>query len=416
VHSASAPSESLPAEDVLFARQPIFDADRRLAGYELLDVRPAAASPDDGIDAAASRVALAAITEVGLRTAAGGATAHLNVTGRLLELLEPLPFGPEGVVLEVRAEPATDALVRRLTRLRNEGYVLALDEFAFQPDTAPLVDLAQIVKIDVGAIGDHGLDAAAARLRGVPGRLLALGVDGHELQEACAAVGFELFQGDFHRRPRVVAGRAVPVSDLTRLRVAAGLSGTESTLEDIERAISLDVGLSFRLLRYLNSAALSLPNRISTVRQAILMLGERAVRQWVMLLVLSGAGGERDPLVVTALARGRMCEAIARRLGAPDPDAYFVAGLFSMVDALLDAPLDQVLGELPLADDIEAALLERAGGKGRALRMAEACERGAAEEVAVVDADAEVLARLHTAALRWADNATAGLAATHLDE
>jgi EAL and modified HD-GYP domain-containing signal transduction protein len=128
-----------------------------------------------------------------------------------------------------------------------------------------------------------------------------------------------------------------------------------------------------------------------------------------MLLILSGIDERRGPLLITALSRGRTCEAIARRLGASDLDAYFFTGMMSVVDALLDKPMEEAITDLPLAEDVVAALVQRAGGKGRTLTMAEACERGAWDEAALPGLDAGELAVLHVEALTWADGTAAGL-------
>jgi EAL and modified HD-GYP domain-containing signal transduction protein len=231
----------------------------------------------------------------------------------------------------------------------------------------------------------------------------------HVDHDRCADAGFELFQGDFVCRPREVVGHNVPTASIGALRLAAGISAPDTGVDELEKAIALDPGLSLRLLRFVNSAAFSLRHQIKSVRQAIVLLGPRTVRQWAMLLLLSGIDERRGPLLVTALSRGRTCEAIARRLGADDTDAYFFTGMLSIVDALLDRPMEEAVAGLPLAEDVVAALVHRAGGKGRTLKMAEACERGAWDEAALPNLDAAELAVLHVEAITWADATAAGL-------
>jgi EAL and modified HD-GYP domain-containing signal transduction protein len=399
------PGASSSESEVLFARQPILDRDGRLAGYELLYRGEGSESPH----AATSRVAASALSDLGLRSATGGAPAFLNVTTEFLLAMDPLPFGPEGVVLEIAADRVPDEpLIERLGRLRQHGYMLALDGYAGQPGADPLVDLAQLAKIDAreGGVQLAGL-VAALRGRGV--RPVATGVDAHTDHDRCADAGFELFQGDFVCRPREIVGHNVPTASIGALRLAAGISAGDTGVDELEKAIALDPGLSLRLLRFVNSAAFSLRHQIKSVRQAIVLLGPRTVRQWAMLLLLSGIDEQRGPLLVTALSRGRTCEAIAIRLGADDTDAYFFTGMLSIVDALLDKPMDQAVADLPLSEDVIAALVDRAGGKGRTLKMAEACERGAWDEAALPGLDAAELAVLHVEAITWADATAAGL-------
>jgi EAL and modified HD-GYP domain-containing signal transduction protein len=403
--AATAPPTPATDAEVLFARQPILDRDGRLAGYELLHRGEGSESPH----AATSRVAASALSDLGLRTATGGAPAFLNVTTEFLLAMDPLPFRPEGVVLEIAADRVPDEpLIERLGRLRQHGYILALDGYAGQPGAEPLLDVAQLAKVDARGGGVH-LAAIVAKLRGRGVRPVANGVDAHTDHDRCVDAGFELFQGDFVCRPREVVGYNVPTASIGALRLAAGISAGDTGVDELEKAIALDPGLSLRLLRFVNSAAFSLRHQIKSVRQAIVLLGPRTVRQWAMLLLLSGIDEQRGPLLVTALSRGRTCEAIAQRLGADDTEAYFFTGMLSIVDALLDRPMEEAVADLPLAEDVVAALVRRAGGKGRTLTMAEACERGAWDEAALPSLDAGELAVLHVEALTWADATASGL-------
>ncbi|HWH94811.1 MAG TPA: HDOD domain-containing protein [Baekduia sp.] len=406
--AATAPPAPNPADaEVLFARQPILDADSRLAGYELL-YRGEGGS--ESPHAATSRVAASALSDLGLRQATGGAPAFINVTTEFLMAMDPLPFGPEGVVLEIAADRVPDEpLLERLGRLRQHGYMLALDGYAGQRAADPLLDFATLAKVDARVIGASGLALVVSQLRGRGIRPIANGVEAHSDHDRCVDAGFELFQGDFVCRPREVVGHNVPTASIGALRLAAGISAGDAGVEELEKAIALDPGLSLRLLRFVNSAAFSLRHQIKSVRQAIVLLGPRTVRQWAMLLLMSGIDEKRGPLLITALSRGRTCEAIARRLGADDADAYFFTGMLSVVDALLDLPIDEAIRDLPLAEDVVAALVQRAGGKGRTLTMAEACERGAWDDAALPGLDASELAVLHVEALTWADGTAAGL-------
>jgi EAL and modified HD-GYP domain-containing signal transduction protein len=410
--AATAPPEAspppAPEAEVLFARQPILDGDGRLAGYELL-YRGAGGS--ESPHAATSRVAASALSDLGLRQATGGAPAFINVTTEFLLAMDPLPFGPDGVVLEIAADRVPDGpLLERLARLRQHGYMLALDGYAGQPGAEPLLDFATLAKVDANTVGASGLAILVSHLRGRGIKPIAHCVDTHLDQDRCADAGFALFQGDFVCRPREVVGHNVPTASIGALRLAAGISAAEPDgVDELDKAIALDPGLSLRLLRFVNSAAFSLRHQIKSVRQAIVLLGPRTVRQWAMLLLLSGIDEKRGPLLITALSRGRTCEAIARRLGADDADAYFFTGMLSVVDALLDQPMDEAVRDLPLSEDVVAALVDRAGGKGRTLTMAEACERGAWDDAALPSLDAAELAVLHVEALTWADGTAAGL-------
>jgi EAL and modified HD-GYP domain-containing signal transduction protein len=397
---AEAPTET---PRVLFARQAIVARGGRLAGYELL-YRGEGGS--ESPHAATSRVAASALSDLGLRQATGGAPAFLNVTTEFLLAMDPLPFGPEGVVLEIAADRLPDEpLLERLGRLRQHGYMLALDGYAGQPAADPLLDYATLAKVDARNLNPSGLALTVAHLRARGIRPIANGVDAHSDHDRCADAGFELFQGDFVCRPREVVGHNVPTASIGALRLAAGISagGDDGDIDELEKAIALDPGLSLRLLRFVNSAAFSLRHQIKSVRQAIVLLGPRTVRQWALVLLLAGIGEHRGPLLTTALARARTLELVASIQGFTARDAWFSVGLLSVSDALAGAPLEEVVSELPLAEDVIAALVHRTGPKGAALSAAIACERG---QLPVTSPRIALMA--YADAVAWADAHAAG--------
>lgn len=398
--------DAAPA-DVVFARQPILDSSGTLAGYELLYRGDASDSPH----AATSRVALSALSELGLRRATGGAPAFINVTSEFLLALDPMPFGPEGVVLEVAADRVyPEPLAGRLQRLHEHGYRLAIDGFAGQPQARELLAYCTLAKVDARTVPAGELEAVVTELTGAGARPIAYGVQTRADREHCADAGFEYFQGEFLCEPKAVHG-VPPDASIGAVRLAAAIAqSADGDIDALDRAISLDPGLSLRLLRFVNSAAFSLRHQIRSVRQAIVLLGPATVRQWATLLVLSGIDETQGPLITTALSRARTCETIAGRLGADDTGAYFFAGMMSVADALLGVPMAVAIDGLPLADDVVAALLDRSGGKGRTLTMAEACERGEWDQTALPTLDPSALALMHVEALAWADANLRGLA------
>ncbi len=400
--AAEIPPDDLPgpAPEVLFARQPLVDVHDHLVGYELFYRGEMPTSPH----AATSQIAVSALSELGLDTATAGAPAYLNVTSEFLLEMDPLPFGPDRVVLELAAAREPDErLVERVQRLSEHGYQLALDGYAGQPGANQLMPYCAIAKLDAASLAPLQMQTIVSFLKGRDVRPVAFGVDTHALRDICVESGFEIFQGEFISTPREVTG-TVPEASLGAVRLAAAITqAPDGDVDALESAIALDPALSLRLMRFVNSAAFSLRHEIRSVRQAIVLLGPRTVRQWATMLVLSGLGDSRSPLLSTALSRGRLCEMVAERLHADDTASYFFAGMMSIADALLHMPMEAALEDLPLADDVVAALLSREGGKGRALEMAEACERGAWDEVALVSLPANELAVMHVEALAWAD-------------
>ncbi|WP_027007584.1 EAL and HDOD domain-containing protein [Conexibacter woesei] len=399
---AEAPPE---APRVLFARQAIVARGGRLAGYELLYRGPRGADgeiPD--AEHATCQVLVGAFAEVGMSAAVGGATAFLNVTERFLREIDPIPLTPESTVLEL-LEDATPspALMDRLAHLRAQGFRIALDDFAPTRANRQLLDAADLVKVDLRA---HSRREASKIIKsisssGIP--VVAEKVEDQDEYDWAADAGAKLFQGYFFCKPTPLAGQELRAASIDRLRAAAGLTHPDSGLEEIEAAITVDPHLSLRLLQQLNSAAVMLPNRISSIRQGVILLGPRTVRQWALVLLLSGIGEQRGPLLATALARARTMELVAPMKGFTDRDAWFSVGLLSVCDALANAPMEQVVRELPLADDVIDALVHREGVKGEALQHAIACERGE-----LPAQDARMFLAAYVDAVAWADAHAAG--------
>jgi EAL and modified HD-GYP domain-containing signal transduction protein len=217
------------------------------------------------------------------------------------------------------------------------------------------------------------------------------------------------FQGDYFAKPRLFRHRGVATAGLGSLRQLSELTSGDVSFEDLERIISSDVGLSLKLLRYVNSAFFALPRTVSSVREALGLLGVRTVRRWATVMAISAIPDVPDELVALGLRRARMCEMLAGSALPEERETLFTIGLFSVADALLDAPMGEVLDSLPFTEEIQTALLRREGPKGELLSAVTAYERG--EFPTLQSADAGVsLAGAYRAALEWADEAGRAIA------
>jgi EAL and modified HD-GYP domain-containing signal transduction protein len=350
------------ASSVAVARQPIFDQSQRLQGYELLHRGIAAYG-----EQATAQVLLAAFGDIGLRHLVGTQPAWVNVTRRFLLDVDPLPLAPSEVVLELLEDQTLDdELLGRLQELHAAGFQIALDDFTYTSAADDLLGLASIVKVDVMAGGHAHAKRQADLLRPFGVTLLAEKVEDRGMFAYCLGLGYQLFQGYFFCKPEIVSGRAIPTSVSSSLQDIAVLSRADATFEEIEAVVARDPGLALRLLRLLNSAAFSLRKRVTSVHEAVTMLGARTVRQWAMLLVLGGISTDCDELVPTALSRARTLSSLAERRDG-DPDVAFSVGLLSVADALLGVTMADALDGLPLGDAVIDALLVRAGPDGAAL-------------------------------------------------
>ncbi len=395
-------------QDIYIARQPIFDRALSVYGYELL-CRPAGRAPaaSHNGDAATSEVILNTFTVFGLDELVGGRLAFINLTRAFLVDRHPVPFPPERVVLEVLEDTEPDAeLLDALDRLRRAGYRIALDDFVYQPRLEPLVRAAHLVKVEVPRIPPAELAAQARLLRRLGVDLLAEKVETQGVFEQCRDAGFQYFQGFFFERPSLVRGSTLATPRLQALNVLARLQAPEQDTDALVELISNDLGLSYKLLRYLNSPLFRAPRPVDSIRRAVVYLGERELRTWASLMALASVPGKPQELATSFMVRARLCQSLGREAGLTDPDRCFTAGLFSGLDALLDAPMDELLAKLPLAEGVREALLHRQGEVGRLLEAVIELQRGEPAGLARLGFPAEQVNALHADAIRWAEAVT----------
>ena len=387
--------------DVAVVRQPIADHRHAVVGYELLFDGESPATATDA--KATSALLVDAFGDIGLEVLAGRHPAWMTIARNFLIEIGPPPVRPDRAVLQIAAYAAREDMLAVLQQLGRSGYTLALDDYDGRADVEPLLGLCSIVKVEVGERDDAGLAAilAAPRLHG--SLLVAKGVGSAEDFARCQALGFAYFQGDFFAKPRVMRHRGVGTGGVSSLRALGELSAADASFDDLERIISSDVGLSIKLLRYVNSAFFALPRNIGSVREALTLLGTRTVRRWATVMALSAIPNAPHELVAIALHRARMREMLAGSALPEERETLFTIGLFSVADGLLGAPMEDVLDSLPFSDEIRAALLRREGPKGELLSSVVAYERG--EFPSVAAAPGVSLAGAYRAALEWADEA-----------
>jgi len=381
------------------ARQPIYDRALGVHAYELLF-----RAGDDEVVSAGSVVTTFA--DIGLDALVGGRSGFVNVTRDFVMhgLVTLLPAGR--VALELHRSDVLDPQVlAELTRLSELGYTIVLDDFVMRDDSLPLLEVADYVKLDARNLSRDELAAQVAELEPYDVELIAAGIEDHPTFELCKEAGFDYFQGDFFCRPRTVAGHGIPANRLAQMRLLALLQDPDRELDDLERAISDDPGLSDRLLRWINSAYFLLPRKVGSVREALMLLGVRNVRSWALLMTLAGIEDQPGELIRTAMTRAKMCELVAQALDRPDADAHFTVGLFSVVDAFMDTSMRDVLSELPLPADVSDALLAGSGHLGEVLDWVLTYERGHFERLAPSPRADAVLRDAYVVALRFADEA-----------
>lgn len=394
----------------LLARQPIFNRKMVVCGYELL-YRPRFSQPAliiDG-DSASTQVLLNTFTDLSIHKVVGNKRAFINFTGPLMDA--HLPFDTAQLVIEVlESEYTSPKLLHRLKVLKEKGFTIALDDFELNDQTEPLVAYADIVKLDVLVLSESQLQQHIQWLKPLGVEILAEKIETFAMLETCRELGCDYFQGYFLERPQLISGRRLSENRQAVVSLLAAINNPDVEFEDIEDIISRDAVLSYKLLRLVNSAAFGLPRTIESLRQAIALLGLKIIKNWVSLLAMTNLDDKPLELAVKALIRARFCELLAANSRPRHQcDPFFTVGLLSTLDAFMDVPLPQLLGDIQLSDTLRQALLEGAGEEGKLLKIAIAYERGQWEEI-----DWEYLARqgldqpqtaaLYLQTLEWVDD------------
>lgn len=389
---------------VAVARQPVLDRDEQVAGYELLYRSTTSAPAALDAEGATSKVIVRALADIGLERLVGEKLALVNVTREFLLGVRPLPLPPERVVLELlEGQLVDDELLDVLAELHGCGFRVALDDFRFDAGWERLMDHADAVKLDIRELWGADLRAAVRRLREWDVTLLAEKVETRAEYDTCRALGFDYFQGYFFAQPLLVEGDAVPTHRVAGL-TALARAGAATTFEELERMITQDAGLAYKLVRLANSAFVGARGRVTSVRGALARMGSVNVRRWAMLLSLAGLTDRPQHVLATGLLRARQCELLA----APPADAAsaFTAGLFSVLDALLGAPMPELLAGLPFDARMSGAILDHAGPEGELLAAVLAYERGDFDAVR----DLPAVAAAYRDALDWVEHAAPHLA------
>ena len=344
---------------VFLARQPIYDNRLNVYGYELLYRRGPALGPGEMSEADSARSLTNALIEIGLNELVSRHKAFVNVSEGLITsgVLESFPR--TRVILEVLEDVRpTEAVLTELKRLRKMGYTIALDDFIWNELTEPMLPLADLIKIDISQYHMTALPETLRKLRERPLRILAERVETHEEYAECRAMGFEYFQGYFMAKPEVVEGRSLPMNHLALVRLISKVNDPNLTLEDLEGIIASEVQLNVRLLKFIKGAYYDLPSKVDSIRKALLFVGIKTLAALASLLMLSQFSHKPSELVFTAMMRAKMCEQMARAKGFADTDRHFTVGMLSVLDALLDVPMKELLAQLPLSEEVNVALLD----------------------------------------------------------
>lgn len=371
-------------------RQPILDRNQNLVAYELLFRQQ---ENEESVIvtnelAASSNVIVNAYGQFGIQNVLGSQRGFINADPELImsDIISLLPS--KHVVLELReTEQISAEFLLRCEELKKKGYQFALDNVtAINDKVKQLLTVTSIVKVNVLELDQQKLPALVAALKPWPVLLLALKVETREQQAQCMQLGFQMFQGYFFAKPEVMMVKRNDPGKLALLQLLTVIM-SDSEVEEIEKEFKHQPGLSYNLMRMVNSVANGLPQKINSIKHAIMVLGRKPLQKWIQLLLYtSNQSGDSmaNALLQTAAARGKLMELIATAERPHDKNHHeraFMVGILSLLDVLLGIDMRQIVDKLAISEDMSQALLSRDGRLGQELKLVEANENSEVESM-----------------------------------
>lgn len=400
--------ETKTYNSIFVARQPIFDQEMNIWGFELLFRDSDAFNQADFVD---SNFATSQVIVDGLAIA----QEDLKLDKKILInfpkslILDGTPFAlPQGHVIELLEDiPPEKEVVDQCKTLKND-YLLAVDDYIGQEGCEPLLEQADIIKVDVLGMSNEKMTSTVSKLKPLNRILLAEKVETLDCLNLSKQLGFSLFQGFFFQKPQLLSGRKLSTNQMSRLNLLKELGKKDFDSKSLSSALETDVSLSYRLLKYINSPGFGLVTRINSIQHAINLLGENKIKHWLRVLLLADMNpSERgQELVRQSVIRGKFLQLLAESESTPlPPETMFMIGLFSSLDAILDQPMEEVLKKLPLEDSIQASLLGDSTETGLRVDLAKSLETADLKRIhelsAKLDQDTDKIADYYWDATHW---------------
>ena len=397
--------------DVYVARQPIFNKRKRIYGYELLFRDGMVnAFPDVDGDAATSRVLSTSFLSNGIERITGRRKAFVNFTEKMITEKIPALFPKKTIMVEILEDmEPNDAVVTACREMTKQGYNLVLDDFVYKPEMKPLLALARIVKFDFRASSIKDIEAAIKELAEYRVKLLAEKIETHEEFQQALSMGFEYFQGYFFSKPEILKSRDISPSKITLLNIMSEANRDDCRITELEKFVSHDLSINYKLMRYINSAYFGMFKRVKSVKQTLVLLGMKEVRRFISLIAMAQlVSGKPDELIRASLIRAKLCENLGKEGIGKNGSELFTLGLFSFIDAILDDEMGNIMKNLPLSENIKNALTGGNGELADYLTLVSCYETGdwtkVASLVAKTGLDEKKTAEFYMDAVVWADS------------
>lgn len=399
-------------DHLFIARQPIYNREKAVMGYELLyrsNLQNQAIIKDAG--QASCETILNSFMHIGIDNIAGSALAFINLPREFIVNESLTPMFKEQSVLEILEDIKPDQdVIKGITRLKSDGYKIALDDFVYHEDLIPFIELADYIKIDIHALSKSEVEQQLTLLKPFKGKFIAEKVESHELYQFCYDLEFDYFQGYYFCYPEVLKQKSLPTNKLVVLNLIQQLHDPDISSEQLEKILIQDITLSYKLLRYINSAAFGLRHEIDSIKDAIILLGLSNLKNWISLIMMSRILDSKPAeLISTGMIRGKMCELLAEKFHPEIKHQMFIIGLFSVLDALMDQPMIELLDTVILSSEIKLALLDKTGLQGEIYERVLQYEKSNWDQLDSSDINADAFIESYLSAVHWTDESIKSL-------
>jgi len=372
-----------PLHEIMVSRQPIFNKKKDVFAYELLFRSDLPGSIKNIKDRSAARdnlsvMAIDSLLVNGLKRLSIGKRAVIHFNHQTLLSEFPLMFPSDllGIEIQEDADPE-NKVTEAIKKMKKAGYLVLVTEGVFNEGEINLVKMADIVGVDFRSRGIQKRDSVFDGSSMHP-RFLARSIETSTDFELAAEAGYHYFQGDFFSKEDMIPCRNIPSYKFNLMRILKEINKPSVQFDKIEKILQKDVSITYKLLRFVNSAFFGLKTTVQSIRHALTLLGETEVRKCLSFIVLSSIGTDKPlELIRITIIRAKLCEYIAAELGyKSDLSNFFLMGMFSMVNAFLDRPMDEILADLPLASPVKTALLGKPNHFRDVLELVKNYERG----------------------------------------
>ncbi len=379
------------------SRVPVYDRELELFAYEL---RPCSTATSDTYQK--DELLKQAWESVRLEQITGGRIGLIHLPAMMLSEISQLPWPKEHIIISLADDDLKTVSTNLLAKAAKEGLMIAINRNHFDSNLAPERFHAKFWCVNA-AEDFSKLQPYIKKIKQQGFKLIARNIETRKQYDALSEAQVEYFQGRYFERPRMIHGTQIPANRLAILQLIARLQDPDITIDEVESLVHQDMTLSYKLLRLINAAFFGLPNKVESIRRAVVLLGLQRVKHWAIVIMVNAIDYQPRELLISAVVRARTCEQMAASLKRKDLEQCYIAGLFSLLDAIMDAPMAEILKHLNLVPEINEALLYGTGPIGEILQSTLALEQGLCNKIPIQELDLQSVMHIYLETIAWAE-------------